>query len=184
MNAADHPLWAKLSAYRVGPLDAAFSFEARLARDNGWTAAHADRVMEEYRRFLFLAVVADHAVTPSDAVDQVWHLHLTYSRDYWQRLCPEILGCDLHHGPTAGGAVEQHRYFAQYADTMASYERWFGAAPPADLWPSARQRLTIDPRAVRVRRVDYWLVPRRALRLGMGALAVIALVLVAQLYWR
>lgn len=175
MTAADHPLWAGLSSYRVGPADASFSFAARLARENVWSADHADRVMDEYRRFLFLAVVAGHAVTPSDAVDQAWHLHLTYSRDYWDRLCGEVLGMPLHHGPTAGGDMEQHRYFAQYADTLASYERWFGAPPPADIWPDAHRRLIVDPRAVRVGLADHVIVPKRTLRLGVLVAAVIAI---------
>lgn len=174
MTAARHPLWATLSDYRVGPADAAFSFEARLARENGWSAAQAERVMREYRRFLFLASVAGHPVTPPDAVDQAWHLHLTYSRDYWDRLCGEVLGRPLHHGPTAGGDPERHRYFAQYADTLESYERWFGSAPPATIWPSAHRRLVVDPRAVRVGLADHIIVPKRTLRLGALAVAVIA----------
>lgn len=91
MTAAEHPLWTQLRDYRVGPADAALSFEARLARENGWSAAHADAVMDEYRRFLFLAMTAGHRAVPSEAVDQAWHLHLTYSRDYWDRLCGEML---------------------------------------------------------------------------------------------
>jgi hypothetical protein len=177
MTADDHPLWPELAQYRVGPDDAAFSFEARLARENGWTNDHADRVMGEYRRFLFLAAVAGHPVTPSDAVDQAWHLHLTYSRDYWDRLCAEVLGKPLHHGPTAGGRQEQHRYFAQYADTLASYERWFGAAPPAAIWPSAHRRLIVDPQAVRVGLADNLVIPKHALRLGGLVAAVIAVML-------
>lgn len=179
MTAATHPLWAALAGYRVGPADAAFSFEARLARENGWAAAQAERVMDEYRRFLFLAAVAEHPVTPSDAVDQAWHLHLTYSRDYWDRLCGEVLGRPLHHGPTAGGGAEQHRYFAQYADTLASYERWFGAPPPASIWPSAHRRLVVDPRAVRVGLADNLVVPKRTLRLGLLVATVIAVGLAA-----
>ncbi|WP_428628757.1 glycine-rich domain-containing protein [Sphingopyxis sp.] len=177
MTAADQPLWEALSDYRVGPDDAPFSFEARLARENRWGAEQAARVMHEYRRFLFLAIVAGHPVTPSDAVDQAWHLHLTYSRDYWDRLCGKVLGQPFHHGPTAGGDQELHRYFAQYADTLASYERWFGAPPPADIWPSAHRRLLVDPRAVRVGLADHIVVSKHALRLGALATAVIALTL-------
>lgn len=179
MRADDHVLWTALAGYRVGPDDAAFSFEARLARENGWAADHADRVMDEYRRFLFLAAVAGHQVTPSDAVDQAWHLHLTYSRDYWDRLCGAVLGRPLHHGPTAGGDDEQHRYFAQYADTLASYEHWFGAAPPADIWPSAHRRLVVDPQAVRVGLADHWVVSKAAVRRGAIMAAVIAMGLAA-----
>jgi hypothetical protein len=77
-----HPVWEELSHYDIGPGDAEQTFAARLARENGWRPAQAARVIEEYRRFCFLAVTAGHPVTPSDAVDQAWHLHLTYTRDY------------------------------------------------------------------------------------------------------
>jgi len=177
----DHPVWAALSPYIIGPQDAALPFAERLARDNGWTGAHAQRVIEEYKRFCFLAATVDHQVTPSDAVDQAWHLHLTYSRDYWERFCPEVLGRPLHHGPTAGGGAEQHRYFEQYAETLKSYEQAFGAPPPADLWPSAARRLIDDPRARRVHPRDALIIPRRVVRPLLwlaGAIAVVHF-----LYW-
>ncbi|MDV3456984.1 hypothetical protein RZN05_08320 [Sphingomonas sp. HF-S4] len=163
-EAPDHPIWSALSYYTFGPEDASLPFAERLARDNGWSRAHAERVIEEYRRFAFLAVTAGHPVTPSDAVDQAWHLHLTYSRDYWERFCPGLLGRPLHHGPTAGGADEQHRYFSQYAETLRSYERVFGR-PPADLWPDAAQRLNEDHKARRVHPRDALIVPRRVVRI-------------------
>ncbi|MCX5952813.1 MAG: hypothetical protein NTZ40_04815 [Cyanobacteria bacterium] len=36
----------------------------------------APGAIEEYRKFVFLALVAGHQITPSDQVDQVGHLHL------------------------------------------------------------------------------------------------------------
>ena len=167
------PLWVRLSCYSVGPGDAALSFVARLARENGWSLAEAERVIGEYRRFCYLAVRAGHQVTPSDAVDQAWHLHLTYSRDYWHRFCPDALGMDLHHGPTAGGAAEAALYYEQYAETLRSYERLFGETPPADLWPDARRRFHSDPKARRVHPRDGLFIPWR--RLWLAGLALLCL---------
>jgi hypothetical protein len=179
---ADHPVWKALSLYIVGPEDAALSFAARLARENGWSPATAERVIEEYRRFCYLAVTAEHPVTPSDAVDQAWHLHLTYTRDYWERFCPEVLGRPLHHGPTAGGSEEQHRYFTQYAETLRSYERVFGT-PPADLWPDAGRRLNQDHRARRVHPRDAIVIPRRSSRWLMLAAAAAGALSIALGFW-
>lgn len=170
-NGPHDPLWTALADYVVGPADAALPFTDRLARENGWSADQAERVVDEYRRFLFLAVRAGHAVTPSDAVDQAWHLHLTYSRDYWEKLCP-LLGQPLHHGPTRGGADESARFHRAYAETLRSYEHWFGQPAPADLWPSAQQRLFDDPRARRVHPRDGLVVSRPQ---AMAALALAAL---------
>lgn len=72
-----HPLWRSLCRYEIGRSDAALQFAGRLARENGWSREYAAQVLLEYRRFCFLAVTQHHAATPSDAVDQVWHLHLT-----------------------------------------------------------------------------------------------------------
>lgn len=166
------PKWQDIQQYRIGPDDAALSFAARLARENGWSAAFTDRVIDEYRRFAFLAATVPHPVTPSDAVDQAWHLHLTYTQDYWQRFCP-LLGRELHHGPTKGGVAELTRFHEQYAQTLRSYETTFAAAPPADIWPSARRRLLDDPRARRVHPRDGLIVPRWRL---IAALTLAALV--------
>ncbi len=182
MPALDQPLWHALQRHEIGPPDAALTFTARLARENRWTPAFAERVIGEYKRFCFLAVTAGHEVTPSDAVDQAWHLHLTYSRDYWQRFCPEVLGRELHHGPTAGGTGERDRYFEQYAQTLKSYEAAFGPAP-ADIWPDARQRFGRDPRAVRVHPGDVIFFKNRATILVAVVLAA-ALVLTGWLFGR
>lgn len=168
----DHPVWIALSRYTIGPDTAALSFRERLARENGWSMDRASRVVEEYKRFCFLAVTAGHPVTPSDAVDQAWHLHLSYTHDYWERFCPEVLGRPLHHGPTAGGNAEQSRYFAQYAETLKSYEAIFGVCAPDDLWPKASQRLLDDPRARRVHPRDGIVVKRWVLAAMLVATAL------------
>lgn len=160
------PLWAALSLYTVGKDDVALGFVARLARENGWAVAKAERVFHEYRRFLYLAVRSGHPVTPSDAVDQAWHLHLTYSRDYWERLCP-LLGAPLHHGPTEGGADENARFYEYYCATLRSYELVFASPAPADLWPAAQQRLFDDPRARRVHPRDGIVIGRAVLTLAL-----------------
>jgi hypothetical protein len=176
-----HPVWVALSPYCIGPDNAALSFAQRLARENGWSADHAARVIEEYKRFAFLAATAGHPVTPSDAVDQAWHLHLSYSRDYWDRFCPDVLGVALHHGPTAGGMAEQARYFEQYAQTLKSYEAAFGAPAPADLWPKADRRLNDDPRARRVHPRDG-VVVRKSVLAGV-LMAAAALGAVFRTFW-
>ena len=120
-------------------------FSARLARENGWPRAFAAKAIEEYRKFCFLAVHADHPVTPSDEVDQVWHLHLTYSRHYWDALCRDTLERPLHHGPTEGGVAEDRKFHDSVPKPLASYRRYFGE-PPNDVWPAAHERFRRAPR--------------------------------------
>ena len=110
-----------LLAITIGPQQADLSFEQRLAHEQGWALGFAKRAVQEYLRFAYLCVHAGPC-TPSVEVDQVWHLHLTYSRDYWGPFT-EMLGKELHHGPTEGGEAEDTRYEAQYASTLAAYAR-------------------------------------------------------------
>lgn len=170
----DHPVWQALETFKIGSSDATLTFAARLARENRWSVGHAERVIDEYKRFCFLAVTAGHEVTPSDAVDQAWHLHLAYTRDYWERFCPDVLGMPLHHGPTAGGDAERSRYFEQYAQTLKSYEAAFGP-PPADIWPDARTRFLEHPRAFRVHPRDVVIIDRGTAMIGGTALAALLL---------
>ncbi|MCP5397579.1 MAG: hypothetical protein H6918_12805 [Sphingomonadaceae bacterium] len=160
-SAGDDPRWQALSGYSIGPEGAPLSFTARLARENRWSAGFAERVVWEYKRFCYLALTTGHEVTPSDAVDQAWHLHLTYTRDYWERFCPQVLGAPLHHGPTTGTVDDRTRFYDQYAGTLKAYEEAFGEVPPADIWPSAQRRFQVDPRGVRINPVDVTILPRR-----------------------
>ena len=166
------PLWQSLSAMRIGP--EASGFTARLALENGWSAAHAEAVDREYRRFLYLVARSDGPLSPSDDVDQAWHLHLLHSRHYWDVLCARILGRPLHHDPAGAGEAEAMR--RQYETTLARYRATFGEEPPPAIWPArhgegSKRRLRIDG-------ARYWLIPRmgagRAAALGTGALLVAA----------
>lgn len=154
-------LWRRIEAVAFDE-EVAFAFSDRLMRDNGWTRDFTERAIEEYRRFAYLAVTCDHEVTPSDEVDQVWHLHLLYTRHYWG-VWKEALGGPLHHGPTRGGEADASRFEGNYARTLAAYEAAFGEKAPDDLWPPAHVRFTAP---LRVRRVDtgrYFLLSRQLL---------------------
>jgi hypothetical protein len=160
VEAENKALLASLMQMRVEPEGAALTFVHRLARENDWTVPYAERVIDEYRRFLFLAATSGHAVTPSDEVDQAWHLHLAYSRHYWEILCGEILKRPLHHGPTLGGASEGSRYREQYQRTLEAYQLAFGGEPPADIWPDTDRRFHTEYRRVPVG--QHWMVPKKA----------------------
>ncbi len=144
MNADQQKLHAELCAMQLTPPGVALSFEARLARENGWDLAQAIAVVNEYRKFLFLMLQAGHRVTPSDQVDQAWHLHLVYTDSYWNDLCGRIAGRPLHHGPTAGGSDEKEKFSSLYERTKTSYRNFFGREPPIDIWPDDKTRFGED----------------------------------------
>jgi hypothetical protein len=147
-------------AFELDDVDASLPFTRRLARENRWEIAYAVRVVREYKRFVYMALRAGHTVTPSVAVDQAWHLHLLYSRSYWHDLCGGVLGCELHHGPTRGGAAEGGKHRDQYQCTLDSYECLFGEKPPIDIWPSVDGNFSDAASWVYVNRSAFWLVPK------------------------
>lgn len=130
-----------------------FGFLDRLCLETGWQKSFAAGALREYRRFVYLAVTGDRPVTPSREVDAVWHLHLTYTRSYWQRL-HAILPRELHHEPTPGGSVAAATYRTQYADTKARYVAEFGEAVPEAYWPPEDERFQPDMRVMRGRASD------------------------------
>ena len=130
-------LWEKISNFSLDNPEASFSFTDRLARENGWSIEFSKRVVDEYKKFIYMSVVSGKALTPSDEVDQAWHLHLVYSYSYWVEMCENTLGgFRLHHGPTKGGMTEKKRYDDQYSQTLEFYQNEFGYEAPRDVWPS------------------------------------------------
>ena len=169
----DDPLWSKLEAFELDAPGAQLNFTQRLMRENGWGRDYSERVIQEYRRFLFLAMRAGHSVTPSDQVDQAWHLHLVYTRSYWDDLCNQVLMRPLHHGPTRGGSGEDQRFWSDYEKTRDSYQRFFGQPPPADIWPEPSVR--ISP-ALQWQRIDtgaFWMFSKAATRRAMTLAAIV-----------
>ena len=130
-------LWEKLSDFSLDNPEASFSFTDRLARENGWSVEFSKRVVDEYKKFIYMSVVSGKSLTPSDEVDQAWHLHLVYSYSYWVEMCENTLGgFRLHHGPTKGGVTEKKKYDDQYSQTLEFYRNEFGYDAPRDVWPS------------------------------------------------
>ena len=160
MTADQAELYERIKSFRFDEDTTVFPFAARLARDNGWSTGYTARVISEYRRFAFLAVAAGHPVTPSDQVDQAWHLHLLYTRNYWNSFCREVLGKPLHHGPTKGGSAEKEKFHDWYGKTLESYRRFFGENPARDIWPEAKIRFGEDIHYQRVNTKRLWIIPK------------------------
>jgi hypothetical protein len=157
MNIAESKLWKEIEDFEVDEDTSDLTFSERLAKENGWTQEFSLRAIKEYKRFMFLICTIDRPLTPSDEVDQVWHLHLLYTRSYWKEFCLNVLKREVHHGPTKGGSVEQQKYTDCYEKTLAFYKDKFETEPPQDLWPPTEARFKRSD----YRRVDFkkiWII--------------------------
>ena len=142
-----------------------FSFAQKLARNNQWSLAFAEQVIREYKRFLYLGTIRE--VSPSSAVDEAWHLHLTYTESYWERLCGDVLGRPFHHRPSKGGASQKAKFENLYASTLDLYRETFGEEAPADVWPAGNPPLA---------KPEVWTISKLRVRrygFAMGVVAVL-----------
>jgi hypothetical protein len=153
-------LWKKIESFEIDDDSTPLSFCKRLARENRWSNEYTERVIAEYKRFIFLVTISKKEITPSDQIDQAWHLHMVYTKSYWKALCSDILGVELHHLPTKGGQVEQNRFREQYAETLELYQEVFKQTPPEDIWPSVVNRFNAVESFVRVNSQRHLLIPR------------------------
>ncbi|WP_269584402.1 glycine-rich domain-containing protein [Roseibium sp. Sym1] len=152
----DPDLWTRIRDCHPDDVEADLPFSGRLARDNDWPEDFAQRVILEYQRFAYLSRLGKGMVTPSDEVDQAWHLHLTYTRHYWGPF-KAALGAALHHMPTKGGADQGALFRDTYAKTLDLYRAEFGE-PPADIWPPEEIRFGRAPHFRRVNAQEVWLI--------------------------
>ncbi len=90
-------------------------------------------------------------------------MHLVYTRSYWHGLCRDVLGRELHHGPTSGGAEEDGKFADWYGKTLSSYRKLFGSVPPPDIWPDPEKRFTNAGTGRWVDSHAFWLIPKPTL---------------------
>jgi hypothetical protein len=140
MESQDSILWEKIKAFELDDNNSSQTFTDRLARENGWSHEFAIRAIIEYKKFIFLICVSNQPLTPSDEVDQVWHLHLLYTHSYWDEFCDNIILKRIHHGPTRGGNNEKQKFTNWYLRTIELYKINFKQNPPVDIWPSDELR--------------------------------------------
>lgn len=149
-------LWGDIKNHEIDDSSSSFKFSHRLERENLWSQDYTRRVIDEYKKFMFLGVVAG-PVTPSLEVDQCWHLHMIYTIDYWELFCKNILKKEFHHGPTKGGKKEDDKFVDYYEKTLDSYRNYFGE-PPVDIWPPSQIRFR-NVNFVTVDLNDHWIIP-------------------------
>jgi hypothetical protein len=127
-------LWEKINE-KFGGTDASTkAFADKIARKNSCSKGYALKAVNEYKKFLYLAVISDFHVTPSQPIDKVWHEHILFTQAYGI-FCEEIIEYNLNHHPELIPMEEQtERYHAQYLSTIELYIEEFGKLPPANIW--------------------------------------------------
>lgn len=175
MTQNEKQLCERIEAFNLDEKDAILTFSDRLARENGWDMKYTYLVIDEYKKFIFLCCVSDNPVTPSDPVDQAWHLHLTYTKSYWLDFCRETLGKDIHHNPTKGGETEKEKFDYCYTLLQQLYTEKFGQLPPEDIWQNNQTRFS-DTNFRRVNLSHHWVIKKSIRRQLLQILHIATLI--------
>ncbi|MEK7564590.1 MAG: hypothetical protein AAB510_03455 [Patescibacteria group bacterium] len=97
----------------------------------------ADELAVEYTRFLQICATNMEVRFPVSAqVDEFWHAHMLYSKEY-REMCEEVFGALFNHNPVTS---EEQRLLLMpdyINNTLPTYERMFGQEPSQKFWPKA-----------------------------------------------
>ena len=97
-------------------------------------AAAVSKLITEYRKYLALCFLFPDTHKPiSRAVDEVWHTHILFTRDY-TAMGESIFGRYLHHNPARSEAEAANLAPLYLSHTIVEYTRVFGA-PDQEIWP-------------------------------------------------
>ncbi len=136
MNKLSQPeLWEKNQNFNFDDQNSSYPFSKKLATENNWSDPFTQKAIAEYKKFIFLCCISPSGASPSGTVDKVWHLHLTYTKNYWEDFCRKTLQQDIHHHPSKGGTAEKTKHNNWYGETLSMYETVFKTKPPVDIWP-------------------------------------------------
>lgn len=118
-------LWNAIENYEMpfGPEYLRYKF--------GWSDQFSSKALDAYKKFSFLAHISKEQVTPSQIVDEVWHLHILHTLAYrnFSAICENF----LHHHP--GMPNEQIKWNGQYLKTIYLYREVFREEPASSAWP-------------------------------------------------
>lgn len=129
-------LWENIQNFNFDDQNSSYPFSRKLATENNWSFSFTQQAIAEYRKFIFLCCISPTGASPSETVDKVWHLHLTYTKNYWEDFCQNTLQQDIHHHPSRGGPTEKTKHDNWYRETRQHYEATFKNPPPSLIWPS------------------------------------------------
>lgn len=120
-------LWNAVLKFELDDPKDRYGFLMRLAVENKWTLYFAKMAILEYKKFMYLAAVANEMVSPSETVDIVWHQHLIFTSSYTD-FCT-LLSKRIEHIPSTHNPSDAEKFHKAKERTKELYEQHFGKQP-------------------------------------------------------
>lgn len=99
--------------------------KTKLSEKKGWAVERIARTETEYLRFLYLlAKYPEEIIVPwSEDLDEFWHQHILYTRQY-PRDCQTVFGRFIHHDPYIEADPEKHKKAWTRTQELYAEEFW------------------------------------------------------------
>jgi hypothetical protein len=138
-------LWEQIQKFNLDDPTSSYPFSQKLADHNNWSSSFTKQAIAEYKKFIYLCCISPTGASPSQVVDEVWHLHLTYTDNYWNKFCKQTLQKEIHHHPSKGGITEKEKHHSWYDETLQLYSKEFSNTPPLSIWPTTEDAEIDEP---------------------------------------
>jgi hypothetical protein len=123
---SDPALWHRLERTQLGTV-LGFDLASAVEAGEGWSWRRSVVAVEEYKRFLYLALVAGREIVPPFDIDTVWRRHVLHRAAY-DRFCRDVFGSSLRP-PDLSERERAEMYVAGYPALSELYRREFGKRP-------------------------------------------------------
>lgn len=143
----DRQLWHRLEGCSFHERPLTKSLVDRLEEKTGHPKDICYILVEEYRRFIYLAGSTEETLAPSPIVNIAWRLHMDDRKAYFDDFCPRIIGRTL----LPPDHLKPFQDDPAYERTLDDYAQEFGLAK-VQYWPDP------DVSIVRASRVIMWSV--------------------------
>jgi hypothetical protein len=123
LSQSDHNTKIKIDALDLEPIVFKLTLEEKEGGE-GWDLKTADKLILDYRLFLFLSYLnrkynLNTAIVPNESIDTIWHHHILDTEKYDED-CQELFGFKIHHFPYLGmrGEEDKIQLEQQFAKTL------------------------------------------------------------------
>jgi hypothetical protein len=121
-------LWVRIAGAHLPVERDGREFAEHLAEIAGLSPQGGRVLEQEYRRFLYLAVISREPRVPPGLVRVAWSYHAEHE-GYRREFCHYVLGGPMLFTPSVTAPARA------YAATVMAYAREFSAPPPPAIWP-------------------------------------------------
>lgn len=141
MRFNENPIWKQLENFTFNASNQLENYTKKLAQRAKWTTPFTNEVIEEYKKFLFLAATEKCILVPPPPVDLAWKMHIEYFPLSWKNICSQILGIKLKRAnpPKENDDDPPFPRTVYYNQTLKIYSRVFHTWPSATLWPTSEE---------------------------------------------